>query len=200
MLIELFELACNHALEHDRATVERLHKLQGKSMALRIKTINQSVTVTPTPEGVELIREVPDSVDVILTATPAAILKISRSGMEDADLQPGELEISGDPSVGQRFATVISELNINWESLLAEQIGDSPARFVSLTAGQVRDFAEQSKQQIQRRFVHFVKDELDLTVESEEVEKFLDDVDTLRADVERLTSRLKRLQQVSNSE
>lgn len=199
MLIELFELACNHALLHDRETVVRLQKLQGKSMALRVKKINQSVTVTPHLEGVELSKDIPDSVDVILTATLSAILKISRSGMEDADLQPGELEISGDPIIGQRFATIIAELNINWESLLAEQIGDSAARVVNIAAGQVREFAEQSKQQLNQRFVYFVKEELALTADPTEVDGFLDNVDTLRADVERLTGRLKRLQKATDS-
>jgi len=198
MLIELFELACNHALVHDQDTVARLKKLQGKSMALRIKTINQSITLTPHPEGVELSREVPESVDVILTTSLSAILKISRAGMEDAELKPGELEISGDPIVGQRFATIIAELDINWEGLLAEQLGDSTARVVSIAAGQAKEFAEQSKQQLNHRFVYFVREELGLTAKPEEVESFLDGVDTLRADVERLANRLKRLREESS--
>ncbi len=195
MLIELFELACNHALEHDPKTLERLTKLQGKSMALRIKMINQAVTVTPSPEGLEIINGVPESADVILSATPMAILKISRSGMENADLKPGELEISGDPIIGQRFASLISELDINWENLLAEKVGDSPARFISMATGQAIEFAEQSKEQLNRRFAHFIQEELAVTVTADEINNYLDNVDTLRADVERLATRINRLQQ-----
>ena len=194
MLIELFELASNHALEHDPQTVLRLQKLQGKSMALHIKKIEQSITLTPCPEGLELSRYISDDVDVTLTATVPAMLKISRDGMHDADLQPGELEISGDPIVGQRFAQIISELNIDWEGLLAEQIGDSPARVVTMAAEQTREFAEQSRARVHNRFIHFIKDELALTAEQQEVDDFLDNVDTLRADTERLAARIKRIQ------
>lgn len=194
MLIELFELASNNALEHDPETMQRLQKLQGKSMALHVKTIEQSITVSPSPEGVELSRTILDNVDVTLTATPAAMLKISRDGIEDADLQPGELDISGDPIIGQRFAKIIAELNINWEALLAEQIGDSPARVVTLAANQMREFAEQSRSQVHNKLVHFIRDELAVSVEQQEVDDFLDDVDTLRADTERLSSRIKRIQ------
>lgn len=193
MLIELFELASNNALEHDPETVQRLQKLQGKSMALHIKTIEQTITVSPCPEGIELSQDIPESVDVTLSATLSAMLKISRDGIDDADLQPGELEISGDPIIGQRFARIIAELNINWEALLAEHIGDSPARVVTLVAGQVRHFAEESRTQLHNRFVHFVKDELEVSVEQQEVDDFLDDVDTLRADTDRLAARVRRI-------
>ena len=194
MLIELFELASNHALEHDPETVKRLQSLEGKSMALHVTMINQSITVSPYPEGIELSRIIADDVDVTLTATPTAILKISRDGMEDADLQPGDLEISGDPIIGQRFAKIITELNINWETLLAEQIGDAPARTVSMIAEHASEFAKQSRDKIHDRFIHFIKDELAITAEEQEVNVFLDDVDTLRADTERLAARIKRIQ------
>lgn len=194
MLLELFEIACNHALEHDPDTMQRLQKLQGKSMALQVKTVNQSVTVSPCPEGVELTRDIPNNVDVILKATPSAILKISRDGMDDADLQPGELDISGDPIIGQRFAVIITELQINWEALLAEQIGDSPARIISMAAEQTRDFARHSRSQIHSRFIHFIQGELGVTAEHQDVNDFLNDVDTLRADTERLAARIKRIQ------
>ena len=193
MLIELFEIACNHALEHDPITMQNLQKLQGKSMALTVKTINQSITVCPSPEGIELSRDIPENVDVVLTASPSAMLKISRDGMEDADLQPGELEISGDPIIGQRFAKIISEFDINWQDLLAEQIGDSPARVITLAAEQTLDIAQQSRVQIHNRLIHFIKEELGVTADHKEVDSFLDDVDTLRADTDRLKKRLKRL-------
>jgi len=109
MLVDLLELASNKTLEHDPQTLERL---------------------------VKFTRNIPEKVDVTLNASLGAMVKISRDGMENAELEPGELEIAGDPIIGQRFAQVISELNIDWEALLAEQIGESPAKAVSFAAGQ----------------------------------------------------------------
>ena len=196
MLIDLVELACNEALKHDDATAEGLEKLQGKSMALHIKNIAQSLTLTPSPEGVELSNEIKDDVDVKLTTTLGAILKISRDGMENAELKPGELEISGDPIVGQRFASLITELNINWQSLLAEHLGDSPAHTITLFAKHARKFVEQSKSQLDEQFSQIVGNELALSIDTKTVDNFLNDVDILRAYTERLNARLKRLQQI----
>lgn len=194
MLLQLLELASNKTLEYDPSTRARLEKLLGKTMSLRIKPIEPSISITPHADGLEFTHKTPDHVDVSLTATIPAMIKISRDGMEEADLQPGELEIVGDPIVGQRFAQIIADLNINWEALLADHLGESPAHFITTTAGHAKEFAQES----QHRFKHFLtdllKNDLEVIVEQEDVNHFLDDVDTLRADTDRLIARLKRLQ------
>ncbi len=193
MLLELLELASNKTLEHDPQTVERLKRLQGKTMTLTIKSLGQSISVTPFPEGLEFSHEAPDQVDVTLSATLGAMVKISRDGMDNADLEPGELEIAGDPIVGQRFAAVISQLNINWEALLAEQIGESPAKVVTYAAGQAKEFADESRSKFKEFVSTLIKEDMQLVADKQEVENYLDSVDMIRADVDRLGARLERI-------
>ena len=123
MLLDLLELASNKTLEYDPQTLARLEKLHGKTMTLKIKPLNQAISVTPQREGLEFSATIPEQVDVTLTATLGALIKITRDGMDNADLNPGELEIAGDPIIGQRFAQVIAELDIDWQNLLTEQLG-----------------------------------------------------------------------------
>lgn len=194
MLLDLLELASNKTLEHDPQTLARLVKLQGKTMTLHIKTVEQSLSITPHPQGLEFSNQVPDQVDVTLSATLGALIKISRDGMEEAELETGELEIQGDPIIGQRFAQIIADLNIDWESLLSEQIGEAPAKLVTLSAQQARELAKESQSQFKRILTRLLTDELELVAEKADVETFLDAVDDLRADADRLMSRIQRLQ------
>ncbi|RBP53624.1 ubiquinone biosynthesis accessory factor UbiJ [Arenicella xantha] len=193
MLFELLELAGNKTLEFDQATKIRLTKLQGKTMMLRIKPIDQTISVTPQREGLEFSRSSVEPVDVTLTATIGAMLKISRDGLADADLAPGELEISGDPIVGQRFAQVLAELDIDWESLLAEQFGESSARMMTYLAGEAKNAVEDGRS----RFKQFLNETLTgkdgVVADAPSVHSFMDDVDSLRASVDRLASRLNKL-------
>ena len=193
MLIDLIELASNKTLEHDPQTLERLEKLQGKTMTLNIKSIDQSLSITPYKEGLEFSQIAPEHVDVTLSTTFGAMVKISRDGMENAELEAGELEIAGDPIVGQRFAQVISSLDINWEGLLAEQIGSSPAKFVTYAAGQAKEFADESKIKFKDFISTLIKDDMELVADKQDVEEHLDDVDSLRADVDRLSARLQKV-------
>lgn len=194
MLIDLLELASNKTLEHDPQTQVRLQKLQGKTMTLHIITLGQSLSVTPYPEGLEFSQQVPDRVDVTLSATLGAMIKISKDGMDNAELEPGELDIAGDPIIGQRFAQLISELNIDWESLLAEQIGDSPAKAVTFAAQQAAVFANDAHSKFKGFVNTLINDDMQVVAGKEAVDDFLDDVDTLRADTDRLQARLQRLQ------
>jgi len=130
---------------------------------------------------------------VTLKATIGAMIKISRDGMEDADLSAGELELIGDPIIGQRFAQLIADLNIDWESLLSEQIGGGPAKLILTAAEKARNFAQESQSHIKNLANRVMKDELDLVAERTDVDAFLDDVDTIRSDTERLFIRLKNL-------
>ena len=197
MLLDLIELASNKALEHDPQTRERLLKLQGKTMTLHIKTLEQSLTLSPQVEGLEFSRVSPEHVDVTLKTTIGAMLKISRDGMEEADLQAGELEMIGDPIIGQRFAQLIANLDIDWESLISEQLGRGPAKLVITAAEQLSIFSKESQSYVKNLASRVMKDELDLIADRTEVDAFLDDVDTLRSDAERLFARLKKLNKVS---
>ena len=193
MLIDLLELASNKTLEHDPQTQARLQKLQDKTMTLKVTTIGQSLSLTPRAEGLELSQQSPGHVDVTLSATIGAMIKISKYGLDDAELEPGELEISGDPIVGQRFAQLMSELNVDWESLLAEQIGDSPAKAVTFAASQVKLIANDAHGKFKEFVNTLIQNDLGVVADKQSVDEFLDEVDTLRADTDRLNARLQRL-------
>lgn len=193
MLLDLLELASNKTLEHDPQSLERLVKLHGKTMTLNLTSLGQSISISPQLEGLEFSYQAPDKVDVTLSATISAMVKISRDGMDNAELEPGELEIAGDPIIGQRFAQLISEFNIDWDALLAEQIGEAPAKAVTYAAGQVKVFADESRDKFKDFVNGFIKDDMELVADKGAVEAYLDSVDTIRADVDRLSARLDRI-------
>jgi len=188
MLLHLLELASNKTLAHDSETLGRLAKLQGKTMTLIVKPLDQSVTITPRAEGLEFSSNDKVVSDVTLT------VKIARSGMEDANLAPGELEMSGDPIVGQRFAQVIAQLDIDWQTLLSEELGESQARFVTFAASQAKNFADDSRHKFKDFVNQLVTDDMGIVADKQSVDSFLDGVDTVRANADRLMIRIKRLQ------
>jgi len=193
MLIDLLELASNNALEYDPAAKARLLKLQGKTMTLEIRPLGQKVSISPQPQGLEFSTDDSET-DVTLSATIGALIKIGRDGLDDAELESGELEINGDPIVGQRFARVISDLNIDWEGLLAEHLGEAPAVFISQGLGKAKELAAGSKSIFSKQVHTLLSEDMGLLADKSDVDPFLDAVDTLRADADRLQSRIQRIQ------
>lgn len=193
MLLSLLEIAGNRILSLDDDSKQKLEKLQGKTIALEIKTLKKTLYVIPTAKGIEFHNEVNNKPDVTIKTTLGALLKISKNGMENAELQTGELEIEGDAITGQRFAGIITELDIDWEELLAQQIGDIPARIIGQSAKSLSEWANDTRHTMKQNTSEYLTEELRIAAPKHAVDTFLNDVDTLRADVDRLYARIQRL-------
>ena len=203
MLIDLIELACNNALEHDPDSKERLKRLNGKTIRLSIRSIGrlttQHITISPHPHGLEFSTELSAEPDVSLNASLGALVKISRDGLDNAELQAGDLEINGDAIVGQRFAQILSELNIDWLGLMAEHLGEAPAIVLHGGISKAKGLFDDSKPLVKAQVNQFLIDDLQMLVSEDEAEPFLDAVDILRADADRLIARMARLQKLHNN-
>ena len=193
MLLNILELAINGALEFDPKAQRDLVKLHGKTMTLEIKPIPQKISISPMPHGLEFANE-SKATDVTLSATIGALVKISRDGLDDAELESGELEINGDPIVGQRFARILSQLDIDWEGLLAQRLGETPAVLISGGFVKAKEIAKESKGLFSKHLSNLLTDEMGLVAAKSDIELFLDNVDTLRADADRLQARIQRIQ------
>jgi len=193
MLLEMVELACNQALEHAPGARSTLQGLSGKVIMLKVKQLDQSITIIPQPFGLELSPEPAPDAAVTLAATPKALLKIVRLGLENAELEPGELEIHGDPIIAQKAASIASSLDVDWEELLAEHMGDMPASLLGQGLLMAKTAAKTGGAKFKSRVNKALREDLGLIAEADQVEGYLDDVDELRAAVDQLEIRLKNL-------
>lgn len=194
MLLELLEMASNKALEYDVSSQSRLDKLHGKTMVLRLVDLNFTVALASHGSGLEFSQLVPEmTVDVTLSTTLSALVKISRYGLDDAELAPGELDMQGDPLVGQRFAQLIANLSVDWQALLSEYLGLAPAGLVLDAAVRTKTLGQAVKTSANDRLREFIKHEADFFADTDQTNKFVHDVGALSAEVDRLSVRLSKL-------
>lgn len=193
MFYQLLELAGNKALEFDQSTKVRLEKLHGRTLNLQITSLAQSLFITSRTEGLELSQLQTEQIDVTLKASLNALFKLSRDGLENADLEPGELEIIGDPLIGQRFAQVIAQLDVDWEALLSEQVGPAPAKTIGLAASSAIKLAQQGRQQLHSLVVDTLKSQDGLVADQQEVNTFSIGVNEISTKVEALEQRIDAL-------
>ena len=196
MLSALFETTSKKAFATDPDTLERLTRLQGKCVALDIKKLNLSLYLVIEEDHIAFQSEPedPEMIDVRLKARPSTLLKIARDGMDDAELEKGELEIEGDAIIGQRFAGMLNALDIDWEELLSEKIGDAPARFIFDIFSKAQQFQSSSKQTIQQNLSEFLVEEARLVSHASQIEHYIQSVDILRNDTARFQARLSELE------
>jgi ubiquinone biosynthesis protein UbiJ len=195
MILTLLEQTVNNALLSDPATLDRLTELEGRTIAFQILHLDRTLVLRPGPKGIRIEDGENRDTDVTLIAAPSVFARVATLGLDEATYSPGELEIQGDAILAQRFSAILSKLDIDWEELLAQRTGDIPARFFTRRFGQAASWSRETMQTIKLNISEYLVEEARIAAPRPEVEKFLGDVDDLRADADRLEHKFRRLQQ-----
>ena len=109
------------------------------------------------------------------------------------DTSATHLEIIGDVQLGQRLQQLFSEIEFDWEELLAPIIGDIPTHQFSEGVRVANDFISRCLDSLAFSSGEFLREELKITPTQQEINYFIDGVEKLRDTVERLDARLNRI-------
>lgn len=196
MLSALIETTSQRVIATDPETLDRLNRLAGKLIAIDIKKVNMSFYLRVEKDNIAFQKEPEDTqeIDVRLKAKPSTLLKIARDGMEDAELEKGELEIDGDAITGQRFASMLNSLDIDWEELISEKIGDVPARLLFQFLEKASDWQTETTKTMKKNISEFLVEEAEIVSHADDIESFVQSVDVVRNDTARIEARLQQLE------
>ncbi len=187
------EITLNRYLSLDPETLSRLAGMTGKLIAVELRGVGITLYMAPHSGGIQLLREFDGSADAVISGTPVALARVG-IGEERGLLFAGEVEIRGDVTLGQRFESVLRELDIDWEEQLSHLVGDAAAHQVGNLVRDALQWGAKSADTFGRDLTEYLQEESRQLPQRDEVNKFLAAVDVLRNDVERLDARVKRLQ------
>jgi ubiquinone biosynthesis protein UbiJ len=126
--------------------------------------------------------------DVTLRGSPFAFAQLA-----GGDTLGARIELQGDTELGQRFRSVLQQVEIDWEETLSGVTGDLLAHQIgNLVRGFARWGGHLSETLLQNTSEYLQEERRELPPPVS-VNGFLDDVDMLRADVDRLEARIARL-------
>ena len=183
----------NRLLRYDPDTQRRLGELAGKviCLALRDAPTPLRLYVTPTSIGVELSENHAGPVDVTIAGSvPVFARLLNARGQTPV---AGELQISGDIELGQRFQRIVRGLDVDGEEMIARVLGDIPARQVGNAFRAARAWVGHAGATLERDATEYLQEEARVLPKRAQVAAFLGEVDRLRADVDRLEQRANRL-------
>ncbi|MBS1214883.1 MAG: sterol-binding protein [Proteobacteria bacterium] len=129
----------------------------------------------------------------MLAGTPWAFARMGLSESPEQSLFGGEVRIEGDADTARRFRTLLEAVHIDWEGQLANVLGDGVAEWVfgALRAG--RRWGDETLETFGLNVAEYLQEESRDLPAVAEADEFLRNVDTLRADCDRLEARIERL-------
>lgn len=186
------EKVINQALRLDPESLKRITALEGKVVALEIQGPGVELYLVPTADGVRVQSVFEGEADVRIKG---GLFSLARMGLSDhpASLFGKGVELEGDTHLGRQVQHILDGLDIDWEEQLSRLSGDVVAHQIG---NMVRGFAQwglNAAETVSRDVAEYFQEESrDLVVQAE-LNQFLDKVDTLRSDVDRLAQRVANL-------
>ncbi|MES9906247.1 MAG: SCP2 sterol-binding domain-containing protein [Sedimenticola sp.] len=187
------EEAINRYLALDPNAVEQLRQFHGRVIAFEMVGLGQTLYFIPGPARLQLLSRCEGEADCSLSGTPLALFRMGgqRSGADQ--LFDGTVKISGDSELAHRFGKILADIDIDWEEQLSRYTGDTVAHQVGNLFRGVTHWGGRSLDTLGLNLQEYLQEEQQLLPVKAEVDAFLNDVDTLRDDVERLQARIKQL-------
>jgi ubiquinone biosynthesis accessory factor UbiJ len=188
------ESACNGALALDPEVRARLGALNDKVIAVELLGVNLCLYFLPHAHGVQVLSHYDGEPDTLLRGAPLSLLRLALSNAPSDELFAGGAELRGDTATGQAFQDILRALRVDWEELLARVAGDAVAHQAGRAARAAGTQAQQTAQSLEDDVREYLIEEAGLLVNRHEVVSFLDAVDTLRSDTDRVEARVRRLE------
>lgn len=195
MITEILSTAGNRLLELDPETAGKLSALRGRAFKLEITVVEQSLFLIPTETGLRLEREWAGPVDVTLRGSPLAFARfgLKRRGINSDAFASRRLTIEGDAELAQDLQKAIAGIDLDFEELLSQYLGDVPAHQLGRGARTLLRWTREAAESLRLDIREYMVEESRVLAPAWRVDEFVERTDALRADVERLEARVRRL-------
>lgn len=186
------EEAGNRLLRLDPETLRRLGDLQGQVFCIEFRDLGRKLYLHPSEAGFRLEIDCNQAPAVTLRGNIGTFARLGLGNSTDS-LKAGELEIEGDAVLGQRLQRILGDLDLDWEEPLARRFGDPLGHEIGRAARAFFGWQKQAARTFGLNTAEYLQEESRLLPTRPEVEEFLNAVDGVRADVDRIAARVQRL-------
>jgi ubiquinone biosynthesis protein UbiJ len=205
----LLETALNRYLRLDPDALARIGGLSDKVIALELVLASSAPISAESTDGLRFtmyLLPASDHIRVIdsyngvpavrIRGTPFALARQARGG-ERAAVNSG-VEIEGDIQLGKAFQRLLTEVEIDWEEQLSQLLGDVAAHQLGNVVRGLQAWGRKTLDTLFKNTAEYLQEEGRDLPPSGAVAEFLEAVDILRSDIDRLEARIHRLRQASS--
>jgi ubiquinone biosynthesis protein UbiJ len=192
-VLAALEAVLNRYLALDPEGAARLAQLQGRPICIEIKGFGTRLYMVPGANDVQLYGAYAGEPDCLVRGTPIGLARLGLAERKEDSLFGGDVDVEGDTRLAQDLGAFIAGLDVDWEEQLSRLVGDPVAHQVGQGLRSLGQWGRKSAETLTQDLQEYLQEEARLLPTNYEVQAFLDRVDNLRDDVERLAARVERL-------
>ena len=197
LVLDILNAAAGTLIDLDPDGKQKLTQLRGKVFCLEVTAPAIKLYLLPNERGIEFCRTIDGTTppDVTLRGPACAFARLGRGG----DLKLNRLSIDGDAELAQALQKILGQLDFDWEELLSRYFGDTPAHKFANAARGLANWAEKSLDLTRENVGDYLREEKRMLVTNPAMARFDKNLNRTRADVDRLTKRIARLDDMMNT-
>ncbi|MDH5327228.1 MAG: SCP2 sterol-binding domain-containing protein [Gammaproteobacteria bacterium] len=191
---QAIEQGVRAVLQLDSDSAAQLQLLQGKVLALCVTDLDIRLYFI-FGDPIQVVSYYEGFVNTELRAGSVAFAAMGLQRQGSDALFKGDVTLQGEIQTGEQFQKILRNMDIDWEELLSRVTGDIVAHKVGSLFHNVFHWGRNTLSTLSEDVVEYAQQEIQVLPSPYEIQKYLADVDVLRADVDRLNARLNKLQQ-----
>jgi len=201
MLLDLINNGLKKYLDSDPEISTKLNEFEGQCLLVHLTDIEKEFLVTPIQAGMvvseHMVNEDAENDALqISTTIHSNIISLIRMGLGaeyQSMLNSGALKIEGDVELANQLRSIFMQVDIDWEEVASKYVGDSVAYQVGLFVNKFKNYKSRSVDNFRLDTSEYLQEESRILPTKVELDRFMNGVDDLDANVQRLEARIQRL-------
>lgn len=188
------EIGLNEYVAGDPQALVRCGELQGRSLSVHLSDWDLEFNLLAHAHGLQVMEALETAADVRLSA-PARVFAKTLFARDSASIIGVGLRIEGDVGLAQQFAAMFAQVDLDIEDWLEPRIGDVPAHLLGQAVRGASAFARRAVHNLTLNTAEYLREESRDLVHRMELEQFGYGADAVRTAADRLSVRVRRLEQ-----
>jgi len=192
LLALTLETLLNQIIQLDPISLQSLAKLSGKVIHVKLHGLNLDFFILPSSDGLIIQSETDKTVDVTVSGAPFSLMALFFNQSALPAAHP-DIDIRGDIGVIHYLSDSLRHLQIDWEEHLSRILGDIPAHKINNLFNETQQYTQDRLHSFQTNCSEYLQEESRVLPAASETIFFMNQIDVLRDDLERLEKRVQRL-------
>lgn len=195
LLCAALEVALNRTLRLEPAVAADCGRLAGRVIALDVDGPGWSFYIEFAEGGVRVLDQLDAAPDVRVAGGLSALLRLAWQVTQGESGVPQGLRVDGDTELLTRFNQLLARAGFDPEELAAGLVGDTAAHRLNQGLQKLFGWGRQTAATLGLDTAEYLREETRDLARAADVEDWMQAVDQLREDTDRLEARLRRIEE-----
>ena len=186
------ETAVNTYLKMDPDSLAQFARFDNKVIAIELQDTGIKLFCLPSAQGISIMSHYQGEADTLISGRPLSMAKLALMNNTQV-MFDGEVKISGDVELGQKFKKTLEGIDIDWEEHLSRVTGDVIAHKTGQALREMANWWRNNKSRALTNGREYLQQEVEVLPMRDEAETLYHDIETLRDDTARIEARIMQL-------